>query len=265
MPFARDASGVSICFDLRGEGEETLVLVPGLGLAGSAWGPLIDRLEQRYRLIVVDPRGSGASDKPDQEYTPDTVAADLAAVLDAADTASAHIIGLSMGGMIAQDFAIRFPARINSLILLSTFARPDRWFTRLFEARRNLIQQIGIVDHFQIYLMFIFSPLAFRRIPETIAQIEQALQRQPPDTAAYLRQIDYCLAHDASVGLPGVTAPTLVISGSHDFLIPTALGEELADLVPHADYRPFEGASHGLWLEFPDELAAVCEDFIDRR
>src|SRR5258707_7549682 len=104
MPFARDASGVSICFDLRGEGEETLVLVPGLGLAGSAWGPLIDRLEQRYRLIVVDPRGSGASDKPDQEYTPDTVAADLAAVLDAADTPSAHLIRLSAGRRIGPEF-----------------------------------------------------------------------------------------------------------------------------------------------------------------
>src|SRR5919201_1007132 len=259
MPLARNGD-TSLYFDIGGAGEETVVLVPGLGLPGSAWGTVIDRLERLHRVVVVDPRGSGDSDKPTTPYTAALVAHDLRAVMEAAEVQSAHLIGLSMGGMIAQDFAIRFPEMVESLVLLSTFAAPDPWFTRLFQARRRLIESVGIVEHFRIFLMFIFSPLAFQRIPDTIARIEQSLQRQPPDTAAYLRHIDYCLSHDTSAELARVAAPTLVISGSHDFLTPPSLGHQLAALVPDAEYRLFEGASHGLWLESPEELVEVCED-----
>jgi pimeloyl-ACP methyl ester carboxylesterase len=174
------------------------------------------------------------------------------------------VIGLSMGGMIAQDLAVRFPAIVKSLVLLSTFAEPDAWFTRLFEARRQLIERVGIVEHFRIFLMFIFSPLAFRRIPETIDRVEQNFRQRPPDTAAYLRQIDYCLGHSASGELAAIETSTLVISGTHDFLIPSALAAELAAVIPGAEHSEFEGASHGLWLEYPERLAAVCEEFIER-
>ena len=251
-------------FEVSGSGLETIALVPGLGLPGAAWGSVADLLARSHRVVVVDPRGSGASDKPDIPYTADVVAEDLRSVLKAAEVESAHLIGLSMGGMIAQDFALRFPAMVKSLVLLSTFAAPDAWFTRLFQARRQLIESVGIAEHFRIYLMFVFSPLAFRTIPEAIARVEQALNQQPPDTAAYLRQIDYCLGHDASVELPAIEAPTLVISGTHDFLTPAALGTELAALIPNAEHREFEGASHGLWLESPQRLVDVCEEFIQR-
>jgi 3-oxoadipate enol-lactonase len=251
-------------FEVSGNGRETVALVPGLGLPGAAWGGVIDRLASRFRVLVVDPRGSGASDKPDIPYTADLVAADLRSVLEAAEAESAHVIGLSMGGMIAQDFAVRFPAMVKSLVLLSTFAAPDAWFRRLFLARRQLIESVGILEHFRIYLMFVFSPLAFRTIPETIARVEQALDRQPPDTSAYLRQIDYCLGHDSSAELPAIEAPTLVINGTHDFLTPPALATELAALIPNAEHREFEGASHGLWLESPQRLVELCEEFIQR-
>jgi 3-oxoadipate enol-lactonase len=263
MPYARNGE-TSLYFEVRGEGKETIALVPGLGLPGSAWGAVADQLARHFRLLVIDPRGSGASDKPDAPYTADLVSADLRSVLEASETESAHVVGLSMGGMIAQDFAVQFPAMVKSLVLLSTFAEPDAWFTRLFETRRDLIEHVGIVEHFRVYLMFIFSPPAFRRIPETIDRIEQTFRQQPPDTAAYLRQIDYCLGHNASGELAAIQASTLVISGTHDFLIPPALAAELAALIPGAEHTEFEGASHGLWLESPERLAAVCEEFIER-
>lgn len=263
MPYA-DNGETSLYYEVRGEGAETIVLIPGLGLPGSAWGPVADQLGRRFRLVVVDPRGSGASGKPDAPYTAELVSADLRSVLEASETGPAHVVGLSMGGMIAQDFAVRFPEMVKSLVLLSTFAEPDAWFTRLFEARRDLIERVGIVEHFRVYLMFIFSPQAFSRIPETIERVEQTFRRQPPDTAAYLRQIDYCLGHSASGELAAIQSPTHVISGTHDFLIPSALGAELAAVIPGAEHTEFEGASHGLWLEFPERLAAACEEFIER-
>jgi len=264
VPYAHSA-GTSLSFEMRGSGDETVALVPGLGLPGSAWGSVIDLLLERgYRVLAVDPRGSGASDKPDAPYTADVVAEDLRAVLEVGQAEPAHVVGLSMGGMIAQDFALRFPAMVKSLVLLSTFAAPDEWFTRLFRARRDLIERIGIVEHFRVYLMFVFSPMAFRAIPETITRVEQALRERPPDTRAYLRQIDYCLAHDSSGELGAVTVPTLVISGTHDFLTPAALGKELAALIPGAEHAELEGASHALWLEVPDRLVGLVDEFIRR-
>ena len=260
MPYARNGSA-SLFFDVRGGGEETVVLIPGLGLPGAAWSTVIDLLERPYRVIVVDPRGSGASDKPDEPYTADLVATDLRSVLDAADTPAAHVIGLSMGGMISQDFAVHFPARLRSLVLLSTFGAPNRWFTRLFQARRDLIEKVGLIDHFRLFMMLVFWPFAFRDIPDTITRIEESLEQSPPDTPAYLRQIDYCLAHDASDQLGGIRAPALVITGTHDFITPPDLGRELAARVPSARFVELEGASHGLWLEFPDKLSEVYERF----
>jgi 3-oxoadipate enol-lactonase len=238
------------------------VLVPGLGLTASAWGPVTELLERSYRVVVTEPRGSGGSDKPEGPYTPELVAEDLRSVLDAAGAETAHVVGLSMGGMIAQDFALRYPERLETLVLLSTLAAPDEWFTRLFQFRRDLIRSLGLREHYRIFVMFIFSPLAFRRIPDTIARLDAAVEESPPDEQAYLTQIDYCLAHDAAGELHALRVPTLVVTGSHDLLTPVPLGRELAAAVPGARFHEVEGASHGLWLEYPEELVAVCDDFI---
>jgi 3-oxoadipate enol-lactonase len=251
---------------VHGRGAETVVLIPGLGLSGPAWGPVTELFQQRsYRVVVVEPRGSGDSDTPDEHYTGELVASDLLTVLDAAEVDEAHLVGLSMGGMISQDFVLRFPDRVKSMVLLSTFGAPDQWFTRLFHFRRDLIRSMGILEHFRIYLMFVFSPFAFRNIPEQIVRIEASLKQRPPDIAAYLRQIDYCLEHDVSGDLGSVEAPTLVITGSHDFLTTVPLGRELADAIPGAEYRQFELASHGLWLEYSEELVDACDEFIRER
>jgi pimeloyl-ACP methyl ester carboxylesterase len=110
--------------------------------------------------------------------------------------------------------------------------------------------------------MFVFSPFAFREIPDRIAGVEAGLRKNPPNEAAYLRQVEFCLRHDATRALGAVRAPTLVITGSHDSLCPVPLGMELAEAIPGAEFRRWEGASHALWLERSDELAAACDEFI---
>jgi aminoacrylate hydrolase len=162
-----------------------------------------------------------------------------------------------MGGMIAQDFALRNLERLKSLVLLSTLARPDAWFKRLFEFRRDLIKAVGLEQHYRLFVMFIFSPLAFRRIPQQIAAIDAAVKANPPDTSAYLRQIDFCLAHETTHELHALDAPTLVITGSHDILTPPQLGRELAASIPGAQFHEFPLASHGLWLEYTQELVGL--------
>lgn len=261
MPYV-DNGGTRLFFDVRGSGDETIVLVPGLGLSGAAWGAVADLLAARHRVVIPDPRGSGASAKPDAPYTGDIAASDLLAVLDAAEVQHANVVGLSMGGLIAQDFVVRHPRRVRSLVLLSTYGAPDEWFRRLFSFRRRLIAEVGLMEHYRIFVMLLFSPFAFRSIPDRIRAIEESLAANPPDEAAYVRQIDYCLQHDARDGLQTLRIPTLVITGSHDTLTPVPLGTELASTIPGARYHQIQGASHGLWLEAPEEIAALCEEFV---
>ena len=161
-----------------------------------------------------------------------------------------------MGGLIVQDFAARHPDRASSLTLLSTYAAPDEWFARMMGLRREMVLRDGVVEQLKLSILSIASPFAFREIPDTIRGFEQAFKDSPPEQHAYLRQMDYCLdGGDRSERSARIGAPTLVVTGSHDFLTPVTLGRELADLIPGAQYVEVEGASHSLFLERPGAVA----------
>jgi 3-oxoadipate enol-lactonase len=262
MPFA-DNGGVRLAYEEHGEGQP-IVLVPGLGLAGTALADTVAGLRDRYRVLTVDPRGAGGSDKPDVPYTGETFAQDLVAVFDAARLERAHLLGLSMGGMIAQEFAIRFPDRVGALVLLSTYAATDDWSRRLFEVRRTMIERLGLLQHFKLSIMFVFSPAAFRNMRERVRVIEDALMVNPPDERAYLRQIQYCLDHDARGRLGSISAPTLVVTGSADILTSRLQGRDLAESIRDAEYVEVPGASHGLFLEATGTLVEAVDAFARR-
>lgn len=260
MPFASN-EGVQLHYEVAGQGSETIVLVPGLGLAGVGWNAVAAHLEADFRLVILDPRGSGRSDAPDAPYTPNIVASDLAAVLDHAGVNRAHIVGLSMGGCISQDFALANPGRVKSLTMLSTWASGDAWITRLMEFRRDLILREGLLEQFRISFMVITSPFVFREIPETLAALEAAMTSNPPATHAYVRQIEYCLQHDRAEQLRTLDLPTLVITGSHDFLTPPTLGRDLAEAL-NGRYEEVEHGSHCLMIECPKRVAASISEFV---
>jgi 3-oxoadipate enol-lactonase len=115
MP-TKKVGDINIYYEIHGKGEP-LVLIMGYGLSSAAWSPVLPALAQKYKVITFDNRGAGKSDKPDGPYTMDMMAGDLAGLLDAIRIKAAHIFGISMGGMIAQHFALRYPERVRSLIL----------------------------------------------------------------------------------------------------------------------------------------------------
>lgn len=264
MTFATSADGARIHYEAEGDGEP-VVLLPGLGMTLATWSEVRDRLvAEGHRVVAIDPRGSGASDKPDQPYTGELVAGDVAAVLDDAGVRRAHVVGQSMGGMIAQELALRDPGRVASLVLLSTFAAPDEWARRVLEVRRTAIERLGLAEQFRMSLLFVFSPRAFREMRDWIAGLERRLAEDPPDERAYLRQLDFCARHDARARLSRLTMPTLVVSGEHDVLTSALQGRELAEMVPGAEYRECRGASHGLLWERGQELAESIAAFVAR-
>jgi len=256
---------VDIYYEVHGgAGGDAVLLVPGLGLTTRGWAGVTENLARDHRVIVVDPRGAGQSSKPDVEYNGDTNAADMLAVVDAAGAERVHFVGMSMGGMIAQEFALHHPERVASLVLASTYAAVDDWSRRLFEVRRMIIERIGLVEHFKLSIMFVFSPFAFRAMADQVRRIEEGLTKNPPDQAAYLRQMQYCVDHDTRDRLSQIRCPTLVATGLHDILTSPIQGRELAGWIDGAEYVEFEGASHGLIFEEIEEFSDLVRTFASR-
>jgi pimeloyl-ACP methyl ester carboxylesterase len=251
---------VRIHYAADGDGDPVL-LIPGLGMSASTWSAVGSRLAASHRVLYADPRGSGESDTPDVPYSGELVAADMLAVLDDAGVDGAHVVGMSMGGMIAQHLALAHPERVRTLTLVSTYAATDEWTRRVLDGRRWLIDQGGLPAQFRISIFFVFSPRAFRELPDFIHGLEERLAEHPPDETAYRRQLDFCSSHDLSARLGELRIPTLVVTGGHDFLTSPFQGRELAELVPGARYEEVEGASHALIWERSELIAEMLDGF----
>jgi pimeloyl-ACP methyl ester carboxylesterase len=247
-------------YEEAGEGDDIL-LIPGLGLSAACWSDIVDEFVARgYRVIRYDPRGAGRSDKPDRAYSGADVAADAVAVLTSAGSEAAHVIGVSMGGMIAQELVLRYPERVSSLVLTSTYGRVDDWSRRIFELRREIIERIGLETGFKMSFLFVFSPHAFRESRDVVTRVEQSVAHV--DRAAFLRQLQFCLDHDALDRVKVIDAPTLVICGEFDLLASEIQSRELAEAVPGAQLITIPRGSHALLWEKRDEYVAHLQSFL---
>lgn len=253
------ADGTRIHVERSGAGEPFL-LVPGLGMGVESWAPVRSVLESRFDVIVMEPRGAGRSDKPDTAYTGQLMAEDVSAVLDGLGLDDVHLAGISMGGMIAQQYVVRHPSRVRSLALITTYASCDEWSRRVFDARIELIRRLGLADQFMVSVLFLTGPGLARRRPDLLAWLERRYVSNPPDPVGFLRQIEFCRAHDLTAELAGVDVPTSVISATDDLLTTAAQGRDLAGLIPAARYVEVPEATHLLAAEHPEHLATLLAD-----
>ena len=259
MAYAKNDSA-RIYYEDRGEGDPIL-LITGLGGSGEDWRETPGELAMSHRAITLDPRGAGRSDRPDMPYTGALVAGDVKAVLDAAGVGRAHVVGVSMGGMIAQEFAVRHPERLQSLVLIATYAAPDAWSRQVFAVRRMVLDSLGQQAHFKLATLFLFAPDGFRATADEIAALERDYSANNADLPIYLRQFQFCVDHDARDRLGGITAPTLVVTGADDILTTPAQGRDLADLIPHAEFREIPSASHMMMWQKSAELCQLIREF----
>jgi pimeloyl-ACP methyl ester carboxylesterase len=241
-----------IYWDEQGEGEPIL-LIMGLGYSSVMWYRTRPVLATQYRTLAFDNRGVGRSDLPAGPYSIPLMASDAAAVLDAAKQESAHIFGVSMGGMIAQEFALEYPNRARSLILGCTSAggltavRAEPEATEMLMRRDKMSPEQAA----QVAVPFIYHPATPRtRIDEDLAV------RRPwfPRPEAYVAQLQGILAWEAHSRLPGIGVPTLVIHGEWDRLVPPANARIIAERIPGAELVMIPHASH---LLFTDQPAAT--------
>jgi 3-oxoadipate enol-lactonase len=259
MPFVQN-QGAKIYWDEQGQGAPIL-LIMGLGWPSYLWHRTRPVLASRFRTIALDNRGVGQSDVPPGPYSIPLMASDTAAVLDAASADRAHIFGLSMGGMIAQEFALQYPNRVESLLLGCTapggthavVAEPAA--TQLLFARNLSPEELSKAINPFIY----DSDTPQERIEADFVLRKQWFAR--PE--GYMAQLQAILAWESYNRLPQITTPTLVIHGESDRLVPPANGKIIAERIPGAKLVMIPHASHILSTDQPDAVHHAVLGFLD--
>jgi pimeloyl-ACP methyl ester carboxylesterase len=240
MPFVEN-QGVRIYWDEQGKGSPIL-LIMGLGYASCMWHRARPTLAERYRTLAFDNRGVGLSDVPSGPYSIATMAADAAAVLDAAGVAAAHVFGVSMGGMIAQEFALQFPARTRSLILGCT--SPGGPFAIRAESKVIDILRIRGMTPEQArtaILPYIYDASTRQSLIDEDVNLRR---NWLPTSVGYAAQLQAIRAWEAYSRIAQITAPTLILHGRSDGLIPAGNGKLIARRISSAKLLLPEHASH---------------------
>jgi 3-oxoadipate enol-lactonase len=251
--------GVKIYWDEQGSGEP-LLLIMGLSYPSCMWHRSRPVLAQRFRTIALDNRGVGQSDAPPGVYSIMLMASDAAAVLDAAGVESAHLFGVSMGGMIAQEFALQYPKRVRSLILGCTAAGGPH-AVRAEPAALQALTRQGMTpeESMEAIIPFIYDAATPReRIDEDMA----IRMKWYPTPQGYAGQLQGIFAWEAYSRITRIAAPTLVIHGETDRLIPPANARLITARIPGAKLALIPRASHIFDSDQPDTARHAILEFL---
>lgn len=254
--------GLEIAYWTEGAGTP-VVWLQGLNADHTAWASQVAAFRGEYLCIAIDNRDVGRSGRASGPYTLADMAGDVRTVLDALAAPDAHVVGLSMGGSIAQHLALAAPEWVRSLTLVSSFARPDARLVEILEAWRAIYPRLGPAEFARQAWPWLFSWRFFER-PANVRNLHRYAENNPtpqqPD--AFARQVGASLGHDTRARLGEIAAPTLVIAGAEDALVPTYLAQELAAGVPGAAYAELAGAGHSANLEGRAEFNRVLRSFL---
>jgi pimeloyl-ACP methyl ester carboxylesterase len=258
-------NGVSIAYTVQGAGVP-LVLVMGYRLSSSAWPTgLIEALATRFTVVTFDNRGTGLSEKPLHGYALSNMAVDVCCLLDHLGIERAHMLGYSMGGAIAQEFALRYPARLLALILCATFCGGSKTTyakPHILSAIRDLEGLLPEEAARRIWSVT-YSP-AYLRSNQQAVELQMRREIANP-TPLYVADLQFqALAEfDSSSALSSINAPTLVLTGAFDQLVPPRNSRIIADLIPHAKLVVIPECGHRVMWEALDRSVSVIFDFLE--
>jgi len=258
-------AGTVIAYDEFGRRDgEPVLLIQGLGTDSRGWALQRMAFGRRYRCFAVDNRGAGRSGRPPGPYDLSEMAGDALAVLDAEAVERAHVVGASMGGVIAQIIAVLHPERVRSLVLACTSCRHHPWRRELFQEWADAVGAGGTSALGTEGMRWLVGPRLRKRFGMWLNLLARILLQQPSETFVAQVQAILNASDELRFDLQHVTAPTLVITGSQDSLTPIGDAEELAEMIPHAQLVELRGAAHGLMVEAPNAFNAAVLDFLDQ-
>lgn len=250
-----------VAYDVTGVGDP-LLMIMGLGADSRMWMLQTPTFAQRYRCILVDNRGVGASSIPEGSYSTEQMAGDALAVLDTLEIERAHVLGISLGGAIAQQVARKAPDRIRSLVLAATWGGRNPYTARMARIGR-VVAGLGHDALVRASMLWLFTPQALIENPKFIDGVEALALQYHPEPAAFLRQLDAVESHDALDDLRDLRIPTRVIVAKRDIMVPPELGRQLAAAIPGADLVELDGA-HAFNIEVVDAFNDAVIEFLGR-
>jgi pimeloyl-ACP methyl ester carboxylesterase len=247
----------------KGQGQPLLFLS---GLAGDHlyWLGQLRAFSRQFRCIAVDFRDVGQSSRAAGPYSIQTLAGDVVDFLRALQLPPVHVVGLSMGGMVAQELALAVPDRVKSLALVNTVGRADDWFQAIIAAFEWIRLQVPDTASFFEAVLPWWVGHSFFTDSGRISWLRWLLRQNPVDQSAeaFQRQVAAIRGHDTLARLDGIRCPTLILSGNDDVVAPGRYSRELAAHLPHAGQHNIPGVGHAFPIEDAGQFNARLKEFL---
>ncbi len=265
MPHA-SVAGRKVYYELHGEDRGTpLVLVMGLGGSCRGWLPLqVPDLSKERRVLIFDARGVGQSDDPGGAFTTADLADDLSSLLDALGLRRVDVLGAFLGGMTAQEFALRHPLRLDRLILVGSYARPDAKRRMLLDKWKDMARietPVSIQVRERLLWTVEDDTMEYTDLIDSMVEFFTR-EGAPVSNELFMRQCDACLDHDVRDRLRQIHARTLILCGRHDHLTPPKFQRELADEIPGARLVTLSFGAHLVMAESAQRFNQIVLQFL---
>ena len=264
MPVAT-IDGLTTRYQLEGDGDETIVLINGLADDLETWAFQVDDfLAAGYRVLRFDNRGIGGSAKPAGPYSSRMLADDAKHLVDHLGITDFHLMGVSMGGMIAQEYALAYGSDLRSVTFGCTYAAPGPFCSRMFAMWADMAPVLGVPFVMRDVTLWAFTVPFFERREAELAEFEVGMRYLDQPVHAYLAQLAVIQDHDTTARLGEITTPALVLAGEQDILIPVALSRQLHEGVAGSEFATTPGGHACLW-EHPVPFNEAFLGFIKRQ
>ncbi|MCP4715913.1 MAG: alpha/beta fold hydrolase [Deltaproteobacteria bacterium] len=258
------ANGIEIYYEVTGSGPP-LTLIMGMGCSARQWQWMAPVLAESFQVIAFDTRGVGRSSKPDIEYTTGLFADDICGLLDVLQVEKTHLFGASVGGMIAQRFALKYPARLDRLVLGCTMPN----FQSLPPAPEDLetmmeSQQLSLEDGVEKMLGLFLSPQFKTAHPDQTARLKELMVLETAERGmdAFFNQLGAAMNHDTREEAAQIAAPTLLVCGDKDRVAPVVNSRFLAGQIPGSTLTELPGGYHAFWVERAEEACGIINTFL---
>jgi pimeloyl-ACP methyl ester carboxylesterase len=261
MPFVH-VNNIRMYYKIRGAGHEPLVFISGLGADHRVWDALMPKFAEKYRCLLFDNRGVGRTEKPKARYSTKLLAQDVSALMAAIHVPRAHVMGISMGGAIAQELAINHPDQVGSLTLISTWAKADTFRRELGGCRLRAAKTCGRNAFWREHLLWCFTHDFYEQQSGKIDAAREFLAKTVQPAYALARQTEAVINHDTLDRLHRIQAPTLIVVGDEDISTPVRFATTLHDNIKDSKLTIVKGAGHSLSSEKPDLFIKIALGFL---
>ncbi len=256
---------INIYYEIHGDGFP-LVIIRGLGSNIDWWDPeFLDEMSKNLKTIIFDNRGAGRTDKPDIEYSIEMFARDTIGLMDVLDIERANLLGLSMGGMIAQEIVLNYHERVEKLVLCGTNCGGYKAIApspEVVETLMNEAEGITLDEKAEQTIQLTFTEEFIKNNPNIIEREIQTILKNPIPDFSFQRQLGAAMKFNAHRRLKKVNTPTLIVQGKKDLLVPPKNAEVLAKLIPGAKLSFFDNSGHAIFSQETEIVAKTILEFL---